>query len=265
MTPEEIKQLVRQEIQSANSALRFQLTGIPRHVHNGVDSPNVNQQDIVPNTRASGNITFAQSTQYRLGITFNPTSVLFYGNATRRNRVFTVTAANATVGDTYTNNGATFTVLATITGTTTLTTVSSGTPAASGTLTKATGSGDATITFSSSTNNIAVRAQCVGNAQLGASYYFQPLSTTSVQPSKTIGNLIQSASMMMIDSTISTPVVRVISDEENLIDVEYTVDYGTSISGIVARATIVSFSINSIIINVVLADGWSIVGNYVVT
>lgn len=62
---------------------------------------------------------------------------------------FTVTAANATIGATYTNNGQTFTVLSTIAAGTTLVTSSTGAPAASGTLTKASGTGDATITFSS--------------------------------------------------------------------------------------------------------------------
>lgn len=67
---------------------------------------------------------------------------------------FTVTSANATVGATYTNNGVTFTVLSTIASGTTLTTsVSAGgspTNAASNTLTKVTGTGDSTITFSAS-------------------------------------------------------------------------------------------------------------------
>jgi hypothetical protein len=63
---------------------------------------------------------------------------------------FTVTSANATVGATFTNNGVTFTVLATIAGGTTLYCSTSGysTAAASGTLTKASGTGDSTITFS---------------------------------------------------------------------------------------------------------------------
>lgn len=65
--------------------------------------------------------------------------------------VFTVTSANATVGATYTNSGQTFTVSTTIAGTTTLTCSGTGTPGASGTLTKASGTGDATITFSSKT------------------------------------------------------------------------------------------------------------------
>jgi hypothetical protein len=70
-------------------------------------------------------------------------------------RVFTVTAANATVGATYTNNGMTFTVVATIAGGTTLVcTTSGGDSEASGTLTKASGSGDSTITFSAVTNGL---------------------------------------------------------------------------------------------------------------
>jgi hypothetical protein len=62
--------------------------------------------------------------------------------------LFVVTSANATVGATYTNNGQTFTVLYTIAASTTLVCSSTGAPAVSGTLTKASGTGDATITFS---------------------------------------------------------------------------------------------------------------------
>lgn len=61
---------------------------------------------------------------------------------------FTVTSANATVGAVYSNNGQTFTVLATIVSGTTLQTTGSGAPLASGTLTKVSGTGDSTITFS---------------------------------------------------------------------------------------------------------------------
>lgn len=65
--------------------------------------------------------------------------------------VFTITAASATVGATYTNSGFTYHVTTTISGATTLTCSGTGTPASSGTLTKASGTGDATITFSSRT------------------------------------------------------------------------------------------------------------------
>lgn len=62
--------------------------------------------------------------------------------------VFTITSGAATVGATYTNNGNTYTVLATIAASTTLFCSQSAAPQTSGTLTKTSGSGDATITFS---------------------------------------------------------------------------------------------------------------------
>jgi len=65
---------------------------------------------------------------------------------------FTVTSANATIGATYTNNSVTFTVVATIVGATTLLMTSTGAPLTSGTLTKSSGTGDATITFSAAVN-----------------------------------------------------------------------------------------------------------------
>lgn len=62
---------------------------------------------------------------------------------------FTITSGNATIGATYTNNAATFTVTATIVSQVTVVmTATAGAPGVSGTLTKATGTGDATLTFS---------------------------------------------------------------------------------------------------------------------
>jgi hypothetical protein len=84
-------------------------------------------------------------------INFNgPTIQRFTSNVgTQSGILFTVTAANATVGATYTNNSQTFTVLSTISGGTTLfTSNTTGLPLASGTLTRTSGTGDATITFS---------------------------------------------------------------------------------------------------------------------
>lgn len=63
-------------------------------------------------------------------------------------QTFTCTAANATVGAVYTNNGHNFYVQATIAGGTTLTTQGASAALASGTLTKSSGTGDATIAYS---------------------------------------------------------------------------------------------------------------------
>lgn len=68
--------------------------------------------------------------------------------------VFAVTSANATLGATYTNNSITFTVQATIAAGTILVCTASGLPTSSGTLTKASGTGDATITFSANTPGV---------------------------------------------------------------------------------------------------------------
>jgi hypothetical protein len=62
---------------------------------------------------------------------------------------FVVAAANATLGATYTNNGITYSVTGTIAAGTLLNVTGSGVPLSSGTLTKASGTGDATITFTS--------------------------------------------------------------------------------------------------------------------
>lgn len=62
--------------------------------------------------------------------------------------VFTVSSANATAGAVYNNNGQTFTVVTTISAGTTLTMIGTGSPTSSGTLTKVSGTGDTTITFS---------------------------------------------------------------------------------------------------------------------
>lgn len=98
-----------------------------------------------PTTGSAANPTFRtlNSADYT-----PPTIQKFIANNGATNYQFTVTAANATVGATYTNNGQTFTVLTTIAGATLLNVSGTGAPLASGTLTKSGGTGDATITFS---------------------------------------------------------------------------------------------------------------------
>lgn len=65
-----------------------------------------------------------------------------------KNYTFVITSGSATVGATYTNNGVTYTVYATVASATQVVMSGSGAPTATGTLTKASGTGDATITFS---------------------------------------------------------------------------------------------------------------------
>jgi hypothetical protein len=77
----------------------------------------------------------------------------WYGGTLTRcgDTFFTISSGSATAGATYTNNGATFTVTSTVASGTKLICTRSGLPAESGTLTKASGTGDATLTFSAYT------------------------------------------------------------------------------------------------------------------
>jgi hypothetical protein len=63
---------------------------------------------------------------------------------------FLTTGATASTGDTYTNNGNTYTVVNPVTNAASLITTGSAAPTVSGTLTRATGSGSTTIAFSAS-------------------------------------------------------------------------------------------------------------------
>lgn len=78
--------------------------------------------------------------------------------------VFTVSSASATVTATYTNNAQTCTVEKTIASATKLVASCTGDPLASGTLTKASGTGDATITFTvwSSPKWLTIKLQGAG-------------------------------------------------------------------------------------------------------
>lgn len=84
------------------------------------------------------------------------------------NYTFVITSGNATVGATYTNNGVTFTVYATVASATVVVMRGSGPPAASGTLTKASGTGDATLTFSTFKPPVYLEVEFCGGGGGGA-------------------------------------------------------------------------------------------------
>ncbi len=75
---------------------------------------------------------------------------------------FSITSGSATVGATYTNNSITFTVVSTVASGTLIVMTGSGAPAASGTLTKASGTGDATLTFQAAVAPLYVKGSIVG-------------------------------------------------------------------------------------------------------
>lgn len=81
---------------------------------------------------------------------------------------FQIASGNATAAATYTNNTNTFTVVTTIASGTVLRCTGNGAPAVSGTLTKATGTGDATLTFYAVRAPIQLHVIAVGGGGGGA-------------------------------------------------------------------------------------------------
>jgi hypothetical protein len=84
------------------------------------------------------------------------------GSTYNKAYAFVITSGSATAGATYTNNGITFTVLRTVSSATLVYMNGSGAPTASGTLTKASGTGDSSLTFSISRAPIYLRVRMVG-------------------------------------------------------------------------------------------------------
>lgn len=134
----------------------------------------------------SGNIATSQvnsgtnassSTFYRGDNTWNAATtitapmssqVFTTGSGTyNKDYTFVITSGSATVGATYTNNSVTFTVHATVSSATQVVMSGNGAPASSGTLTKATGTGDATLTFSQFLAPIALKVTVVGGGGAG--------------------------------------------------------------------------------------------------
>lgn len=83
--------------------------------------------------------------------------------------VFEITSGNATAAATYTNNGITYTVVDTIAAGTRLYATGNANPLTSGTLTKASGTGDTTLTFQSYRRPLYLRVKMAGGGGGGGS------------------------------------------------------------------------------------------------
>lgn len=85
-----------------------------------------------------------------------------------KNYAFVIASGSATVGATYTNNGITYTVYATVASAVQVVMSGSGAPTTSGTLTKASGTGDSTLTFSSVLAPSYLKVKMVGGGGGGS-------------------------------------------------------------------------------------------------
>jgi len=120
--------------------------------------------------------------------------------------------------------------------------------------------------------NPDIRAFVIGSAELGQSYFFAPVDTSSVAPSDYVTNVIQSCSSIVMPESALTD-FRAVASEGHIVRVAYPTT-GT----IVASATIPNeffdggqglttrgYGQGFVYLDVELADGWEINGNFVVT
>lgn len=122
------------------------VSGTPVPVTNLVVSQSYTGRPVLMIVQPDGTPTAAEVGVEDTPNTFCSTNVYLVRDYTL---TFTVTAASATVGAVYSNNGSLFTVSSTISSGSSLATIGNGLPTSSGTLTKVSGTGDATISFAS--------------------------------------------------------------------------------------------------------------------
>jgi len=80
-----IRRIVQEELKRSQGASRFQINSIPNHSHNGVDSLQIKQENIVPSLNTAGSITMGtQGATYTINLTsnFTPSNILAYGVVT---------------------------------------------------------------------------------------------------------------------------------------------------------------------------------------
>lgn len=123
-----------------------------------------------------------------------------------------------------------------------------------------------------STTAPTIRALCVGDAFLGNSFYLQPVagSSTAVTEGGPAQVIVQSGSYILVNNSGSGPATQALSTQGHIVSVTFN-------SVIVARATFpdlgdfqVTQASDPIVngnlqVDVSLAAGWSIIGNFTIT
>lgn len=135
-------------------------------VHNGTDNIRVavgtNNQVLTADSAEASGVkwsTITPTVTYAI-----PTFQRFTsGTSTyNKNYTFIISSGNATVGATYTHNSVTYTVYATVSSSTSVVMSGSAAPLSSGTLTKASGTGDASLTFTQVIPPIYLKVKMLG-------------------------------------------------------------------------------------------------------
>jgi hypothetical protein len=81
MDENKIRRIVQDEIKKASKSSRFGFQDVPLHQHNGTDSPQIKEDNIVPNPAIVGTIAMAQSQEYTISLNsiFTPRNIMAYG------------------------------------------------------------------------------------------------------------------------------------------------------------------------------------------
>ncbi len=101
-----------------------------------------------------------------------------------------------------------------------------------------------------------VRVDVFGMAQLTPSYYFTPQDTTSVGLAGPKQKLIQAGKWFLV-TTGAAPQYRARSIETTLVNIDWP-----TVNDIVARAEIIDYGPDYFEVEVILASGWEINGNF---
>lgn len=113
---------------------------------------------------------------------------------------FSVTSANATAGAVYNNNGQNFTVSSTIVSGSTLVTTGSSAPLSSGTLTKVSGTGDATIAFSAFTEATPlVMSQAATTTGSSGISFYAPASFIYLETDQQVSVIYNNGTAMVLN------------------------------------------------------------------
>jgi len=79
MDENKIRQIVQQELQRSNNASRFSVNSIPQHTHDGINSPKIKAENVIPSTSVIGSISLAtegQTYNLLLNSSFTPQVVI---------------------------------------------------------------------------------------------------------------------------------------------------------------------------------------------
>lgn len=85
MTEQQIRQIVQQELQRSNNASRFTVNNIPQHTHDGINSPQIKAESVIPSTSVMGTVEMAtEGAVYslKLNSNFTPQQIIAHGVVT---------------------------------------------------------------------------------------------------------------------------------------------------------------------------------------